>query len=56
MLKAMILSAPVIHYVCSKLNDNKCVYLKSLAVIVLFFMSLLQVVSGTYNPFIYFNF
>ncbi|MGM9559972.1 MBOAT family O-acyltransferase [Anaerovibrio slackiae] len=56
MFIAMIFSAPVIPYVCSKLNDNKCVYLKSLAVIVLFFMSLLQVVSGTYNPFIYFNF
>ena len=56
MFIAMIFSAPVIPYVCSKLNDNKCVYLKSLAVIVLFFISLLQVVSGTYNPFIYFNF
>lgn len=47
----IICVTPIANYSCNKVG-----LVKSVLVVILFGLSLVQVVSSTYNPFIYFNF
>jgi D-alanyl-lipoteichoic acid acyltransferase DltB (MBOAT superfamily) len=47
---------PLIKNLFVKLKDTKACFIESTWILLLFVLSLFQVVSSTYNPFIYFNF
>jgi alginate O-acetyltransferase complex protein AlgI len=47
---------PVVNCLFVKLRNTKFRFLESFWIGIIFVLSLLQVVSSTYNPFIYFNF
>lgn len=51
LMLGIICVTPIANYSCSKVS-----LVKSVVVVILFGLSLVQVVSSTYNPFIYFNF
>lgn len=53
---AIIGSTPLIKKVIDKVLASKFYWLESLWVVLIFIVTLLQVISVTYNPFIYFNF
>jgi alginate O-acetyltransferase complex protein AlgI len=47
---------PLVKKLFAKLQNTKFAFVESIWIAVIFVLSLLQVVSSTYNPFIYFNF
>lgn len=53
---AFIGITPLVKNIFAKLKGTKLQFLESIWIFVIFILSLLQVVSSTYNPFIYFNF
>jgi alginate O-acetyltransferase complex protein AlgI len=56
LVAACIGTTPLVSRLFCKLRETKVQFLESVWVSLLFLLSLLQVVSSTYNPFIYFNF
>jgi D-alanyl-lipoteichoic acid acyltransferase DltB (MBOAT superfamily) len=56
LIAACIGMTPLIKNVFDKLRGTKFRFVESIWVVAIFVTSLLQVVSSTYNPFIYFNF
>lgn len=56
LLMALIGSTPVVKNLFAKLNDRGLGWIEPIWVTVVFVISVLQAVSSTYNPFIYFNF
>lgn len=54
----IILSTPIIKNIWYKIkiNESLKIYIKTIAVLIIFILSLLACISSTYNPFIYFNF
>jgi D-alanyl-lipoteichoic acid acyltransferase DltB (MBOAT superfamily) len=49
-------TTPLVKNLFAKLQGTKFQFIESVWMVLLFVLSLLQVVSSTYNPFIYFNF
>jgi D-alanyl-lipoteichoic acid acyltransferase DltB (MBOAT superfamily) len=47
---------PLLNWVFAKLRATKLHFLESVWIAIIFVLSLLQIVSSAYNPFIYFNF
>jgi alginate O-acetyltransferase complex protein AlgI len=47
---------PLIKNLFAKLRKTKFHFTEGIWIVIIFTLSLLQVVSSTYNPFIYFNF
>jgi alginate O-acetyltransferase complex protein AlgI len=56
LIASCIGATPVLYGLFVKLRDTKLHFVESIWLAVIFVLSLLQVVSSTYNPFIYFNF
>jgi alginate O-acetyltransferase complex protein AlgI len=56
LIAACVGMTPCIDRIFIKLRGTKAGFIESLWIVLLFILSLLQVVSSTYNPFIYFNF
>ena len=55
-LLAIFGSTPCVNKLFRKLKDTRLAWIEYLWLILIFCASLVQVVSSTYNPFIYFNF
>ena len=47
---------PIVRIASDKLKEKKLEYIESIWLLVVFSLSILEIVSSTYNPFIYFNF
>jgi alginate O-acetyltransferase complex protein AlgI len=56
LIAACIGCTPLLSRIFAKLRDTKLRFAESLWLVIVFVLALLQVVSSTYNPFIYFNF
>ena len=56
LLTSCIGITPFVRRIFLKLQGTKAQFVETIWIILLFGLSLLQVVSSTYNPFIYFNF
>lgn len=55
-LFASSIPSNVVSILQKKINDKIFVSLKYLLLLVILYLSILRIVSGTYNPFIYFQF
>ena len=56
---SIILSTPIfpkLHQIVSSSNENMDDILRSIICVIIFSLSIIQIVGSTYNPFIYFNF
>ena len=54
---AIILSAPTLKYIKSRINIQNIVYIiKPIGLISIFMITVIYLVNSTFNPFIYFNF
>ncbi len=57
LLSGIILSTPIFNKIDTKLaNNNVYAVIKDITLIILFIICIVYLISGTYNPFIYFRF
>lgn len=60
MLTAILLSSRIPNYIIeqmyNKISEELWFFLKYSILLILLFLSMMRIVSGTYNPFIYFQF
>lgn len=53
---AIIGSFPILKAICVWLERKKLAWIEDAWLLIVFVLSIIQIISSTYNPFIYFNF